>query len=81
MDGRDKPGHDPRIKSGAGYGNHPKETSQQLLQLGGKGLGEVGAVERVGHVGEQETELRAAVEASALVAEGIKGLRLGAEVR
>lgn len=54
---------------------------QQLLQLGGEGLAEVGALKRVRHVGEQEAELRAAVEASALLAEGIKVLRLGAEVR
>ena len=54
---------------------------QQLLQLGGEGLAEVRTLKRVGRVGEQEAELRAAVEASALLAEGIKVLRLGAEVR
>src|SRR5512144_1642312 len=50
--------------------------SQQLLQLGGEGLAEVGALKRVRHVGQQEAELRAAVEAPALIAERIKGLRL-----
>jgi hypothetical protein len=31
--------------------------SNQLFQLGGEGLAELGALERIGHVGEQEAEL------------------------
>ena len=60
---------------------HEGRALQQLLQLGGEGLAEVRGLKRVRHVGEQEAELRAAVEASALMAVRIKGLRLGAEVR
>jgi hypothetical protein len=50
--------------------------SDQLLDLGGEGVPYVGAVERVSDIGDEEADLRAAIETPPLIFQRVERLEL-----